>query len=107
MVRVQRVVMPSGVESATVLRDGSVVEPVERFLAHLTAIERSPNTVKAYAHDLRDFFAFLDRPWAEWDRVVAGGSRPVRRLAAAAGGGPRAGGSRMLPWVDADLLRRR
>jgi integrase/recombinase XerD len=35
-VRVQRVVMPSGVESATVLRDGLVVEPIERFLAHLT-----------------------------------------------------------------------
>lgn len=61
-VRVQRVVMPSGVESATVLLgDGSVVEPVERFLAHLTAIERSPNRVKAYAHDLRDFFEFLGR----------------------------------------------
>ena len=55
-VRVQRVIMPWGVESATVLCDGAVVEPVERFLAHLTSIERSPNTVRAYAHDLRDFF---------------------------------------------------
>jgi integrase/recombinase XerD len=64
--RVQRVVTPSGIESATLLCDGMVVEPVERFLAHLTAVERSPNTVKAYAHDLRDFFAYLrsrDLPW--------------------------------------------
>jgi hypothetical protein len=41
-VSVQRVVMPSGVESATLLLEGVVVEPVERFLAHLTSIERSP-----------------------------------------------------------------
>ena len=54
---VQRVAMPgSRVESWTVLGDDDVpVEPVERFLAYLTAIGRSPNTVKAYAHDLKDY----------------------------------------------------
>ena len=70
LVRVQRVVMPSGVESATVVRDGEVVACVDRFLAHLTAVERSPNTVRAYAHDLRDFFAFLESRAVAWDRVV-------------------------------------
>ena len=35
------------------------VEPVERFLGYLASIERSPNTVKAYAHDLKDWFTFL------------------------------------------------
>jgi integrase/recombinase XerD len=49
--RVQQVVMPSGVDSATVLR-GVTVHPVDRLLAHLTAIDRSPNTVRAYAHDV-------------------------------------------------------
>ena len=33
MLRVQRVVMPSGAESATLLRDGVVVGPADRFLA--------------------------------------------------------------------------
>jgi integrase/recombinase XerD len=66
--RVQRVVMPgSGFESWTVLGDDHVpVEPVERFLGYLSSIERSPNTVKAYAHDLKDWFTFLagrDRDW--------------------------------------------
>ena len=53
---VQRVVLPgSRVESWTVLGEDDVpVEPVERYLAYLTDIERSPNTVKAYAHDLKD-----------------------------------------------------
>jgi integrase/recombinase XerD len=51
---VQRVVMSgSRSESWTVLdRDGVPVGPVERYLAYLTDVERSPNTVKAYAHDL-------------------------------------------------------
>jgi integrase/recombinase XerD len=66
--RVQRVLMPgSRFESWTVLGDDHVpVEPVERFLGYLSSIERSPNTVKAYAHDLKDWFTFLagrDRGW--------------------------------------------
>jgi integrase len=53
--------------SWTVLDRGwSVVEPAEAFLAHLHAVERSPNTVKAYAHDLRDWFDFLDRVGLVW-----------------------------------------
>jgi hypothetical protein len=36
------------------------VEPVEVFLRWLTDIERSPNTVRAYAGDLRQFCEFLE-----------------------------------------------
>ena len=69
--RVQRLVMPvSGAESWTVLDDEMVpVEPAERFLAHLAAIERSPNTVKAYAHGLRLWFEFLSLRGVLWDQV--------------------------------------
>jgi len=71
-VRVQRVVMPgSGLESWTVIGDDHVpVEPVERFLAYLTSVERSPNTVKAYAHDLKDWFSFLALQGLEWQAVT-------------------------------------
>jgi integrase/recombinase XerD len=67
---VQRVVMPvTAMESWTVLGDdGSVVAPVERFLAYLAALERSPNTVRAYALSLKFWFEFLERVdvgWAE------------------------------------------
>jgi integrase len=32
----------------------------------LASIERSPNTVKAYAHDLKDWFTFLGRRGLDW-----------------------------------------
>ncbi len=31
------------------------IQPVERFLAYVASIEKSPNTIKAYAHDLKDW----------------------------------------------------
>ena len=70
--RVQRVVLPdSERESWTVLGDGGVpVEPVERFLAYLASIERSPNTVKAYAHDLKDWFTFLSSTGKRWEAAT-------------------------------------
>lgn len=69
--RVEPVVMPHDeFESWTLVDEGlAVVEPVEAFLAHLTAVERSPNTVRAYAHDLRDYFAFLALQELEWASV--------------------------------------
>jgi integrase/recombinase XerD len=68
---VQRVAIPtSRVGSWTVLGDGDIpVEPVERYLAYLTDIERSPNTVKAYAHDLKDYWVFLTFHGLDWREV--------------------------------------
>jgi integrase/recombinase XerD len=70
--RVQRVLMPgSEVESWTVLGDDQVaVEPVERFLGYLTSIEKSPNTVKAYAHDLKAWFTYLTGHDLDWQVVT-------------------------------------
>jgi site-specific recombinase XerD len=68
---VQRVAMPArGVESWTVLGDDDVpIAPVERYLAYLTDVERSPNTVKAYAHDLKDYWTFLAFRRVDWREV--------------------------------------
>ncbi len=66
--RVQRLVMPgSGVQSWTLLGEDLVpVVPAERFLAYLASIDRSPNTVRAYAHDLKDWFVFLAGRGVDW-----------------------------------------
>ena len=64
--RVQRVV-ENGCDSWTVIGgDRRPVEPVEAFLRWLTDIERSPNTVRAYAGDLCQFWEFLQLRGYEW-----------------------------------------
>jgi integrase/recombinase XerD len=60
----------SRIESWTVLGpDGVPVGPVERYLTYLTDTERSPNTVKAYAHDLKDYLTFLACRGLDWREV--------------------------------------
>jgi integrase/recombinase XerD len=70
--RVQRVLMPdSETESWTLLGDDHApVESVERFLAYLASIERSPNTIKAYAHDLKDWFTYLAGHGLDWQTAT-------------------------------------
>ena len=57
----------SGTRSWTVLGDDDVpVVPVDRFLAYLTDIGRSPNTVKAYAFDLKNYWEFISFRSLDW-----------------------------------------
>ena len=69
--RVQRLIMPvTGVESWTLMGDDAgPVDAAERYLANLSAIERSPNTVRAYAQGLRWWFEFLELKQVPWDGV--------------------------------------
>ena len=62
------VVVPgSGTRSWTVLGDDDVpVVPVDRFLVYLTDIGRSPNMVKAYAHDLKNYWEFISSRSLDW-----------------------------------------
>jgi len=68
---VQQVLSPGGgPDSWTVVDERfAVVEPVDAFLAYLTAIARSPGTVRAYAFDLRDYFEFLVSHEIDWRTV--------------------------------------
>ena len=69
--RVQRLVMPWDAVSWTVLGDdGAPVGAVDRFLAFLSSAGKSPNTVKSYAHDLKDWFCYLSVRDVAWDEVV-------------------------------------
>lgn len=70
--RVQRVLMPgSEAGSWTVLGDDQVpLESADRFLGYLTSIEKSPNTVRAYAHDLKDWFTYLAGHDLDWQIVT-------------------------------------
>ena len=70
-VRVQQVVAPtSGAVSFTVVDETfTPVEPAEAYLAHLVAIERSPNTVRPYASSLKLFFEYLESREVAFDAV--------------------------------------
>jgi integrase/recombinase XerD len=70
-VRVQRLIVPgTGELSFTVLgSDGLPIGPVESFLSLLSSLGRSPNIVRAYAHDLKLFFDFLEQVAVPWDEV--------------------------------------
>jgi integrase/recombinase XerD len=70
-VRVQRLIMPDdGRRSWTVIDDdGLPVEPAESYLCYLSAIERSPNTVRAYATSLKFWFEFCERRGIDWDQA--------------------------------------
>jgi hypothetical protein len=67
----RRVSLPgSGVESWTVVGpDLRPVVEVDEYLAWLTSVERSPNTIEAYARDLRLFWQFLAEVGVDWDAV--------------------------------------
>lgn len=49
--------------------DGSPLEPVELFLTYLSALERSPNTQRAYASSLKLWFEFLEAVDVDWADV--------------------------------------
>ena len=107
--RVQLVVMrDSEEESWTLLgEDHGPVESVERFLSYLVSIEKSPNTVKAYAHDLKDWFIYLAGRGLDWRRGVlhppseakrrGGRSREANARATRKEGHRSVGGARQRP----------
>jgi len=67
-VRVVREVDVGIVRRVVLLDDaGSEVEPVTRFLAHLSDVNYSPNTMCAYAYDLRHLAQFLAERSLSWN----------------------------------------
>ncbi|HZM65416.1 MAG TPA: site-specific integrase [Nakamurella sp.] len=98
--RVQRVLMPEGSESWTVLGPtGEPIGQVEAFLAHLQALDRSPTTLRTYATSLKLWLQFLDRLGVAVDeatvehisRFVAWLRSPADNVAVLEGGSGRCG----------------
>jgi site-specific recombinase XerC len=59
----------TGRVSYTLLGDDALpVAPAEAYLAYLQ-VSASPNTVQAYAHDLRDFFTWAGQAGLDWRAV--------------------------------------
>lgn len=71
MMMVQKVVMPTTATLSWTVVDDALepVEPAEQYLAFLSAIERAPTTVRAYAFSLKLWFEFLSGRGLVWDGV--------------------------------------
>ena len=69
--KVQRVSLPDSAKVTwMVLNDDYLpVEPVESFLSYLRNIERSPNTVRAYAYHLRLYWEYLQSRHLDWTGI--------------------------------------
>ena len=73
-------VLAGSAESWTVLgEDGLPVGAAEAYLAYLVALEKSPNTLRAYAHSLRMWLEFLAGRRVGWREA---GVEQVARFAA-------------------------
>ena len=58
--------------SVWLLFDGDfvLVKPVTGFLRHLEALNRSPNTLRAYTHDLKQYRGSLHRTASLWNNYT-------------------------------------
>ncbi|MEH1992283.1 tyrosine-type recombinase/integrase [Nostoc sp.] len=69
--KVQRVRIPNS-EKITwiVLGDDYLpIEPIQQYLAYLESIERSPNTIRSYAHHLSLYWEYLQTYDLDWTQV--------------------------------------
>ncbi|MHC5935479.1 tyrosine-type recombinase/integrase [Nostoc sp.] len=69
--KVQRVRIPKS-EKVTwiVLGDDYLpIEPIQQYLAYLKSIERSPNTIRSYAHHLSLYWEYLQTYDLDWTQV--------------------------------------
>ena len=93
----------AAIESFTVIGpDLRPVGLVDEYLAWLTDCERSPNTVEAYAYDLRAFWTFLTERGLAWDRVGVMELGEFAAWAQAAGGERGGAGGGVGAAVGAD-----
>lgn len=69
--KVQKVQLPDSNSVAWILIDDSFlpIEPVQEFLDYLRNIERSPNTIRAYAYHLKLYWEFLGQQRLDWKEV--------------------------------------
>src|ERR1700728_4228372 len=71
MVRVQKIRVPDTGHLSWIVVDGEYlpVTVLNEYLLYLHRLGRSPNTVRAYAHHLQAFWAFLVEHGHDWQRL--------------------------------------
>lgn len=50
-------------------KDGKEVIPISQYLNYLYDLQKSPNTIRAYAHHLKHFWQYLSDESIRWERI--------------------------------------
>jgi site-specific recombinase XerD len=69
--KVQKGLLPDSLEQIwMVLGDDYLpVEPIQKYLNYLDSLERSPNTISTYAHNLKLYWEFLEDIKLDWQEI--------------------------------------
>ncbi|MHC5822316.1 MAG: tyrosine-type recombinase/integrase [Nostoc sp.] len=69
--KVQRVRIPNSEKVTWIVLGGDYlpIEPIQEYLAYLERIERSPNTIRSYAHHLSLYWEYLQTYDLDWTQV--------------------------------------
>ena len=69
--KVQRVRLPNSdkVSWAVLGNDYLPIQPIQQFLKYLESIERSPNTIRSYAHHLKLYWEYLEDSHKDWTKI--------------------------------------
>ncbi len=69
--KVQKGKSPKGQTVWMVLDDNYFpIEPIQRYLRYLDSLERSPNTIQGYAHNLKLYWEFLRDKHLDWQQIT-------------------------------------
>lgn len=68
--KVMPVIMQDGFKAWNVIDNaGEVVTPIFQYLNYLYNLQKSPNTIRAYAHHLKHYWEYLNDKELDWTRV--------------------------------------
>ncbi len=69
--KIQKIILGSNKCSWLVLDDNYLPIPIiQNFIRYITNIEKSPNTIRAYAHHLKLYWQFLKKINKGWDNIT-------------------------------------
>lgn len=81
--KLQRVRIPESDRVTWMVLDDNYlpIQPIQGYLGYLDNIERSPNTIRAYAGHLKLYWEFLDDLHLNWVKVTLENARRFHSLA--------------------------
>lgn len=62
-------ISPDNLKTWDVCDNGAIIKPIKRYLIYLKSLEKSPNTLRAYAYHLKHFWEYLAANKFDWKTI--------------------------------------